>query len=90
MIPDRGYSTFDSPAVYQIRVEGRLDTSWSDRLEGMAIRPIVPAAGPVNTILEGELHDQAALAGVLNCLYNLHLPVLAVERLAEHNQGEGK
>jgi len=33
------------------------------------------------TTLEGELSDQAALAGVLNTLYELHLPVISVKRL---------
>ena len=33
------------------------------------------------TTLVGELADQAALAGVLNTLFELHLPVLSVERL---------
>jgi hypothetical protein len=31
--------------------------------------------------LEGELSDQAALAGVLNTLYELHLTLLSVNRL---------
>jgi len=31
--------------------------------------------------LDGELSDQAALAGVLNALYELHLPILMVMRL---------
>jgi hypothetical protein len=31
------------------------------------------------TILEGELSDQAALAGVLNSLYELHHIVLSVK-----------
>jgi hypothetical protein len=30
------------------------------------------------TTLEGELRDQAALAGVMNTLYELHLLVLSV------------
>jgi hypothetical protein len=38
------------------------------------------AESPVTTLL-GELADQAALAGVLNTLYELRLPVLSVERL---------
>jgi hypothetical protein len=29
-----------------------------------------------------ELPDEAALAGVLNTLYELHLPVLSVERVS--------
>jgi len=34
------------------------------------------------TALQGELSDQAALAGVLNTLYELHLPLLLVRRLS--------
>ena len=72
---------FDSPATYQIRVEGRIDPNWSDRLNGMTICPAtVEAVTPV-TSLEGELRDQAALAGVLNTLYELHLALLLVKRL---------
>jgi hypothetical protein len=36
--------------------------------------------GPV-TILLGRLSDQAALMGILNNLYELHMPVLLVEQL---------
>ena len=35
------------------------------------------------TILIGHLKDQAALSGVLNALYDLHLPVISVELLDE-------
>jgi hypothetical protein len=38
--------------------------------------------GPVTTLV-GRLRDQAALAGVLEALYNLHLPVLAVQCLED-------
>jgi len=73
---------FDSPARYQIRVQGRIEASLSDRLEGMAISQ--PEAGDESpsTTLEGELLDQASLAGVLNTLYELHLPVLSVKCLS--------
>lgn len=70
--------TFDSPAMYEIRVLGRLDGAWSDRLEGMSIRV---ARQPGVTVLTGALLDQAALAGVLTTLYELHLPVLFVQCL---------
>ena len=36
---------------------------------------------PPLTTLVGELSDQAALVGVLNTLYELHLPVFTVKRL---------
>jgi hypothetical protein len=72
---------FDGPAVYRIRVSGRVPASWSSRLEGMAITVFSTDTGPHVTSLVGELSDQADLAGVLNALYGLHLPVLSVECL---------
>jgi hypothetical protein len=69
---------FDRPAIYQISVQGKVDPEWSDRLAGMTIRLTVEDASPPVTTLQGELSDQAALAGVLNTLYELHLPVLSV------------
>jgi len=38
---------------------------------------------PPVTILEGHLPDQAALSGVLNTLYEMHLPLLSVDNLDE-------
>ena len=73
-------SEFDSPATYRISVQGRIPTKWSDRLEGMTITEGSADSGPPVTTLLGELSDQAALSGVLNTLYELHLPVLRVER----------
>ena len=70
---------FDLPATYRIRVKGHLDDSWSDRLGGMTIKAIREAEGAVETILVGWLPDQAALCGVLNALYSLHLPLMSVE-----------
>jgi len=75
-------SWFDSPATYRIGVEGRIPARWFDRLEGMSITERSPEAESAVTTLLGELADQAALAGVLNTLYELHLPVLSVERLS--------
>jgi hypothetical protein len=69
---------FDRPATYQIRVQGSIDPEWSDRLAGMTIRLTAEEACPPVTTLKGELSDQATLAGVLNTLYELHLPVLSV------------
>jgi len=79
MQPDKSI-LFDRPAVYTIRVQGRIDPSWSDRLEGMVIHPSSDDQGSPATTLEGEINDQSALVGILNTLYELHLPVLSVER----------
>ena len=80
-IPSRNPIPFDRPATYQISVQGRIDPTWSDRLEGMTIRPATVEAIPPVTTMEGELSDQAALAGVLNTIYELHLPILLVKCL---------
>ena len=72
---------FDRPANYQISVLGRIDPTMSDLLGGMTISPDTMEAGHTVTTLSGELVDQAALAGVLNMLYELHLTVLSVKRM---------
>ncbi len=84
MIQDRpgvGFLPFDNPATYRVLVSGHVAANWSDRMEGMSIRWLKHADEPVITVLEGELIDQAALAGVLKTLYELHLAVLTVECL---------
>ena len=72
---------FDSPATYQICVQGSIDPHWYDLLEGMAVCLTGTEADFPVTTLEGELGDLSALAGVLNTLYELHLPILLVKRL---------
>ncbi len=72
---------FDSPATYQITVQGKVDPTSADLLGGMNVHHTVVGTGQMITTLEGEIQDQAALAGVLNILYEMHLPVLMVMRL---------
>ena len=69
------------PAVYRIRVAGKVSARWAERLSGMHIKESEGADGQNETVLEGRLPDQAALAGVLNILYELHLPLSSVECL---------
>lgn len=82
--------TFDSPACYKIRVKGRIKQNWTNRLEGMTIDVDTAEAGASICTLIGELLDQAALAGVLNTLYTLHLPVVSVEYMTEQIVEEHK
>ena len=82
-MPATGSQFFDSPATYQIQVQGRLAAGWSELLEGMAIQERELPSGVRATTLCGELPDQAALAGVLNQLYLLHMTVLSVARLED-------
>jgi hypothetical protein len=77
-----------TPASYRIKVEGKLDESWSERLGGMRISSRKRADQSTVTTLSGRLRDQAELTGVLNSLYELHLPILSVKNIPEDN-GEG-
>jgi hypothetical protein len=72
---------FEKPATYRIRVIGHINDSLSDQLGGMIITRAFTADSRPLTILVGYMRDQAALSGVLNELYELHLPLLTVESL---------
>lgn len=72
---------FDGQAAYQITVRGKIMSNWSERLEGMAITHLLLDDGTAYTVLTGNLSDQAALTGVLNSIYELHLTLVAVNKL---------
>jgi hypothetical protein len=59
--------------VYQIKMQGRLDESWSGWFGGMAIT----LEGDTTT-LTGAVADQAALRGVLSRLWDLNLALISV------------
>jgi len=78
--PDHDFK-FSSSARYRICVKGFLDESWSERFSGMRISNEVP--GRVSPLVElfGPMIDQTELLGVLNSLYEMHLPLVSVELL---------
>ncbi len=67
-VSSRNPNLFDRRANYRIIVYDRIDPTWSDRLEGMMIYETIDENEAKLTTLEGELSDQAPLAGVLNSL----------------------
>ncbi len=69
------------PAFYRIRVRGELNPNMSDRLEGMQIENTFRKDGRAESVLEGRLEDQSAFSGVLNALYDMHLPVVSADCL---------
>ena len=73
--------TMKGPATYRIIVQGTIDPSWASSLAGMSISERQSGKGGTESILVGRLPDQAALSGVLNNLYDLHLPVLSADCL---------
>jgi hypothetical protein len=76
-ITESSRPTMDGPANYKITILGQLDPKWARRLEGMNATSVALSDGNIETTLQGRLADQAALSGVLNTLYELHLPVLS-------------
>jgi hypothetical protein len=83
----RVYS-FDRPGKYRICVQGFLDETWSERMAGMNITASIQGSQGQVTMLVGQLKDQSELAGVLNTLYELHLPLLSVELLTSEKPRE--
>jgi hypothetical protein len=69
--------TLDRHAVYEIKVPGELDESWTDWDGKMTITVESEGVGPPVTTLTGMV-DQAALHSVLRRLYSLGLPLLSV------------
>ena len=64
-------------AVYDIRIEGQLDTSWAEWFDGLTITNLADDT----TLLSGNLVDQAALHGTLNKVRNLNLTLISATRL---------
>ena len=62
--------------VYQIKVQGRLDESWSAWFNSMAI-----ALEGDTTTLTGAVVDQAALRGILSRLWDLNLALISVNQI---------
>jgi hypothetical protein len=78
--PDQTTTTNGATAgVYEIRVKGQLDESWSDWLEGMEVKLLEDE----EMLLSGRIGDQAALMGLLNKLYGLNLALLSLSEAGQ-------
>ncbi len=62
-------------ARYEIRVDGILDRRWSAWFEGLGVD-----SDGSQTVLSGEVADQAALRGLLNKVCDLGLVLISVHR----------
>ncbi len=62
--------------MYEIRIKGHLDTRWSHTFEGMTVT-LQPGG---ETLLRGEIADQAALHGLLERIYNYGLTLVLVQK----------
>ena len=74
---------FSAPGYYRIEVQGRLSQDWLDRMGAMQVEAQSPQEDVDVTVLQGRVSDQAQLSGIINTLYELHLPLLAVNYLGD-------
>ena len=70
---------FEKSAKYHIKVQGTLEKRYIDFFGDMQIRVRTREDQPTVTILSGQVRDQCELMGLLNNLYELHLPLVSVE-----------
>ena len=71
---------FDQTAIYEIKVQGRLDERWAHWFDGMSLMFEQAEGGSTTTVLTGAVLDQAALYGLINRIRDLGLPLISVER----------
>ncbi|NPV78552.1 MAG: hypothetical protein HPY59_19520 [Anaerolineae bacterium] len=71
----------DQPALYCLRLQGRVQADWGDWLSDAAVN-----YDGDQTILKGTVHDQSELFGLLSFIRDLGAPLLLVEYIT--HQGE--
>jgi hypothetical protein len=73
-----------TPARYQLRVEGHLDTHWSAHLDDLALT----REDDGTTTLTGLIQDQSQLHGLLAKIRDLGLTLISVEVLNDRQLNE--
>ena len=77
-----GGREFDRPAIYEIRVQGKLDARWSRWFANMQIIPQPNG----ECLLTGSIADQAALYGVVSRMRDLGLVLISVHRVSREDK----
>ena len=65
---------YNKSGLYEIRLKGQLDERWANRFEGLTIT----LEDNGDTLLTGQVVDQAALHGLLKRIRDLGMPLLSV------------
>ena len=74
----------EEKVIYQIVLEGDVDSSWSDWFHGFEIQSSVRGDEQRFTALSGPVVDQAELRGILNKLWDLNMELVSVSRIKEN------
>jgi hypothetical protein len=69
----------DESACYRIRVKGHLSEQWASWFAGLTLENLPDG----DALLSGRLPDQPALYGVLNCIRDIGLILISVNRVAD-------
>lgn len=70
-----------APVEYEIKVRGKLDSSWSQWFSGLTILDDYQDSDPGLSTLKGILADQAALRGILTRLWDMNLEIITVKQI---------
>lgn len=76
-------------AVYEIRVRGSLEESWSEWFSGMKILPDASGSGSQMFTLTGPIVDQPALRGILIRLWDMNFEIISFQQappLPDHEE----
>ncbi len=66
---------------YQIKIQGKIDITWSEWFSGMEIVSVEDPDGDPVTTLTGPVADQASLRGISNRIWDLNLTILSITQI---------
>ena len=70
--------TLTTPAAYLIRFRGRVDQTCTDCFDNFLVVVSVSPDRAPETTLRGRVRDQAALQGMLHCLFSYGITLILV------------